>query len=221
MNNKQFEIILFGPPASGKGTQARLLHDTFDVPHISTGDILRAVKLDSSNPLAEKVAELIDHGRLIPDKMMNQIVKDRITKDDCKQGFILDGYPRTEAQARALDHISGIDYVFLVDVNDDVVMDRILGRKMCKNGHTWHIKYSPTKKESVCDVCGEELYTRKDDNKEDIKERLRVYHDNTNKILNYYQKQGKLIRVNGAQHIEGVFQDMLKYLVDDLRSKIK
>jgi adenylate kinase len=125
-NNKPFEIILFGPPASGKGTQAKLLHDTFNVPHISTGDILRAVKLDKDNPLSSEVAELIDNGKLVPDEMVSKMVSQRISQDDCKEGFILDGYPRTMEQVKFLDSVSGIDYVFLVDAEDSLVIDRIL-----------------------------------------------------------------------------------------------
>lgn len=219
-NNKPFEIILFGPPASGKGTQATLLADTFSIPHISTGDLLRAVKSDASHPLSKQVSELIDNGQLVSDEMISQMVEVRIKKDDCKFGYILDGYPRTEEQVRFLDSISDIDYVFLVEVKDEVVIDRISGRRMCKNGHTWHIKYSPTEKEGICDTCQEALYTRDDDTPDKIKERLKIYHQNNDPILNYYRQKNKLISVNGNQHIEGVFQDLIKYLVDDLRSKV-
>lgn len=218
--NKPFEIILFGPPASGKGTQAKLLADTLSIPHISTGALLRAVKSDNSNPLSKEVSDLMDNGKLVSDEMVSKIVETRLKNDDCQFGYILDGYPRTEDQVKYLDTISGIGYVFLVDVKDEVVIDRISGRRMCKNGHTWHIKYSPTEKEGICDSCGEALYIRDDDNKEKVKERLRIYHQNHDPVLNYYQNQNKLIRIDGNQHIEGVFQDMVKYLVDDLRSKL-
>lgn len=219
-NYKAFEIILLGPPASGKGTQAKLLADTFSIPHISAGYLLREMKSDSSNHLAKEIASLIDNGQLVSDDLVNQIIKNRIKKDDCHLGYVLDGYPRTEEQVNFLDSISNINYVFLIDVKDEVVIDRISGRRACKNGHTWHIKYSPTKKEGICDTCGEKLYVRDDDNEAKVKERLKIYHQHHDPILNYYEKQNKLIRINGDQHIEGVFQNLIKYLVDDLRSKI-
>ncbi|MDO8669133.1 MAG: nucleoside monophosphate kinase [Candidatus Buchananbacteria bacterium] len=219
-NNKPFEIILFGPPASGKGTQAKLLADTFTIPHISTGHLLREIKADSDNHLAKQIADLIDNGRLVSDELVNQMVSERIKKDDCQVGYILDGFPRTEEQVKFLDGISNIDYVFLIEIKDEVIIERISGRRTCKNGHSWHIKYSPTKVDGICDVCSEALYVRDDDTPEKIKDRLEIYHKNNDPILNYYQEQNKLIKVNGDQHIEKVFQDTIKYLVDDLRSKI-
>ena len=218
--HKAFEIILLGPPASGKGTQAKLLADTFSIPHISAGYLLREMKSDSSNHLAKEIASLIDNGQLVPDDLVNQIIKNRIKKDDCQLGYVLDGYPRTKEQVNFLDNISSINYVFLIDVKDEVVIDRILGRRACKNGHTWHIKYSPTRKEDICDTCGEKLYIRDDDSEIKVKERLQIYHQYNDPILNYYEKQNKLIRINGDQHIEGVFQNLIKYLVDDLRNQI-
>ena len=218
-NNKPFEIILFGPPASGKGTQAKLLSQTFDIPHISTGDLLRAIKSDLSHPMSREIAELIDNGKLVSDELISKMVAGRIKQEDCAKGYILDGYPRTSEQAQFLEANSDVDYVFLIDVSDDIVIDRVSGRRMCKKGHSWHIKYSPTKVDGVCDDCGEELYQRDDDNEEKIKDRLKVYHDNTDKILSFYENKGQLIKVNGDQLIEGVFQNCIKYLVDDLRKK--
>ena len=220
-DNKPFEIILFGPPASGKGTQAKLLAETFDIPHISTGHLLREVKADANNHLAKEIANLIDNGQLVADDLVNQMVVDRIKKNDCQAGFILDGHPRTEEQVEFLEKISNIDYVFLIEIKDEMIIERISGRRTCKNGHSWHIKYSPTKKDGLCDICGEELYVRDDDNEEKVKERLRIYHQNHDPILNYYNQKEKLIIVNGDQHIEGVFQDLIKYLVDDLRRKMR
>lgn len=219
-NLKPFEILLFGPPASGKGTQAKLLAETFKIPHISTGDLLRAVKSDPTNPLSKEVAELIDNGKLVSDELISKMAAERLKQDDCQVGYILDGYPRTEEQVKFLADISGIDYVFLIDVKDEVLIERISGRRMCKNGHTFHIKYSPTKTEGVCDACGEPLFIRTDDTKEMIKERLATYHKSNDPILNYYRDQGKLIIVDGDKHIEEVFRDVIKYLVDDLRSKL-
>lgn len=218
-NDKPFEIILFGPPASGKGTQAQLLSQTFEIPHISTGDLLRAVKSDPSNPLGQKIAELIDNGQLVSDEMISQMVLEKIRLPDCQVGYVLDGYPRTQAQVDFLESKADIDYVFLIDVPDEVVVDRVAGRRMCKNGHSWHIKYSPTKVEGICDICGEKLYQRDDDNEEKVKERLRIYHDNTDGILKFYEDKKQLIKVNGDQLIEKVFQNVIKFLVDDLRQK--
>ena len=220
-NHKPFEIILFGPPASGKGTQAKLLADTFDIPHISTGHLLREVKADSTNNLAKEIADLIDNGQLVSDDLVNQMVAERIKKDDCRFGFILDGYPRTEEQVEFLEKISNIDYVFLIEIKDEVIIERISGRRTCKNGHSWHIKYSPTKNDGICDICGEELYIRDDDTEDKVKERLKIYHQNNDPILNHYINKEKMITVNGDQHIENVFHDLIKYLVDDLRKKIK
>ncbi len=220
-NEKPFEIIMFGPPASGKGTQAKLLSNTFQIPHVSTGDILRNIKADKSNPMSQEIANLIDNGILVSDEMVTKMVINRTANEDCSHGYILDGYPRTIEQVESLEKMAGIDYVFLVDVADEVVIDRISGRRMCKNGHTWHIKYSPTKEDGICDTCGEPLFIRDDDNEEKIKERLKTYHDNTDPILNFYKEKGKLIRINGNQHIEGVFQQIVKELVDDLRKQIE
>lgn len=218
-NNKPFEIILFGPPASGKGTQAKLLSQTFEIPHISTGDLLRAIKSDKSHPMSQEIADLIDNGKLVSDELISKMMLSRIKQEDCNNGYILDGYPRTQEQVEFLEANSDIDYVFLIDVEDDIVIDRVSGRRMCKNGHSWHVKYSPTKVEGVCDICGEELYQRDDDNEEKVKERLKIYHDNTDSILSFYKNKNHLIKVNGDQLIEKVFQNCIKYLVDDLRDK--
>jgi len=220
MRDKPFEIILFGPPASGKGTQAKLLADTFKIPHISTGDLLRAIKSDKSNPLSQELSDLMDNGKLVSDELISKMVAERIKADDCRFGFILDGYPRTEEQVKDLEKISNIDYVFLIDVNDKAVIERISGRRSCKNGHVWHTKYSPTKEDGVCDTCGEELYIRDDDNEDKITKRLEIYHGNTDPILNFYKKQNKLIRIDGDQHIEIVFRSMIKDLVEDLRAQL-
>ncbi|MFA6422256.1 MAG: adenylate kinase [Candidatus Buchananbacteria bacterium] len=220
-NEKPFEIIMFGPPASGKGTQAKLLSETFKIPHISTGDLLRAIKLDKSNPLSQELSDLMDNGKLVSDELITKMVDGRIKEEDCKSGYILDGFPRTQDQVRALEQMSDIDYVFLVDVSDEAVIERIAGRRICKNAHTWHVKYNPTATEGICDTCGEALFIRDDDNEEKIKARLKVYHDNTDPIVELYESQGKLIQVNGEQHIEGVFQQIVQKMVDDLRKQIE
>jgi len=219
-NEKPFEIIMFGPPVSGKGTQAKLLSDTFAVPHISTGDLLRAIKSDPNNPFSKEIAETIDAGKLVSDEFISKIVANKLEQDECNLGYVLDGYPRTRDQVDFLEGIADVDYVFLVEVPDEVVIERISGRRMCKNGHTWHIKYSPTKEADICDACGEALYIRDDDTEARVRDRLTIYHLNNDPILDFYSKQGKLIRVNGDQHIEKVFQQIIKQMVNDLRSNI-
>lgn len=219
MDTKPFEIILFGAPASGKGTQAKLLSETFRIPHISTGDLLRAVKADNSHPLSAEIGELLANGKLVSDELVSKMVADKIKRDDCAAGYILDGYPRTMEQVKALEEMSDIDYVFLIDVADEIVVERIAGRRMCKNGHSWHLKYCPPKTDGVCDACGEGLYIRDDDNEEKIRVRLKAYHDNTDPILDFYRSLGKLITIDGTQHIEEVFRSLVRELVDDLRKK--
>lgn len=219
-NDKPFEIIVLGPPVSGKGTQAKLLADTFGIPHISTGQILHAIKTDTSNPLSSEVVEYMDQGQLVPDDLVNKLVLDRIKQDDCRFGFLLDGYPRTLAQADIIAKSSDLDYVFLIDVSDEAVVERISGRRVCRNGHAWHLKYAPSKVDDVCDTCGEALFQRDDDKESVVSGRLDIYHSNMKPILDFFESKGMLIKVDGEQHIEGVFQEMVRHLVYDLRKKI-
>lgn len=219
-NEKPFEIILLGPPVSGKGTQADLVAATFDVPHISTGQILHAIKTDAENPLAAEVASYIDFGKLVPSELVNKLVVDRIKKEDCKAGYVLDGYPRTLAQAEFINQNADVDYVFIIDVKDEVIIERMAGRRVCKNGHAWHLKYSPSKVEGICDTCGEALFQRDDDKEETVKNRLDIYHTETDPIINFFEAKGCLIRINGEQHIEGVYQQIVRRMVSDLRKQI-
>ncbi|HQA63785.1 MAG TPA: nucleoside monophosphate kinase [bacterium] len=218
--DRPFEIIVLGPPVSGKGTQAELLAKTFDIPHISTGQILHSIKDDIANPLAQKVAEFMNAGSLVPDELVNQLVADRIKKDDCVNGFILDGYPRTLSQAQAIDAAVKLDYVFLVNVSDETIIERISGRRVCKNGHVWHIKYSPPKTETVCDDCGEPLFLRDDDKSAVVKNRLEIFHQNMAPIIEFYERAGILIRIDGEKHIEEVFQQFVRHMIYDLRNKV-
>lgn len=207
--DKSFKIIILGPPVSGKGTQAKLLSDKVGVPHISAGYILRAVKNDASNPLAKEVGELIDNGKLVPSEMINKMILDRIKEPDASTGFILDGYPRTVDQVKTINEATDIDYVFLIDVNDGVVIERLAGRRICKNNHSWHIEYAPTEKEGICDTCGEETYVRDDDQEDKVRQRLEIYHNHTDPILKIYEKKGKLIKINGVQLIADVFEELI------------
>ena len=212
----------FGPLGIGDGEEVWL---SVNGKKLEIGKITSSYDGTWVRPEGEEVVYrpevVIDNGQLVADDLVNQMVVDRIKKNDCQAGFILDGYPRTEEQVEFLEKISNIDYVFLIEIKDEMIIERISGRRTCKNGHSWHIKYSPTKKDGLCDICGEELYVRDDDNEEKVKERLRIYHQNHDPILNYYNQKEKLIIVNGDQHIEGVFQDLIKYLVDDLRRKMR
>lgn len=220
-DKKPFEIIVLGPPVSGKGTQADLLSATFEIPHISTGQILHLIKDDKNHPKSKEVAGFMDSGDLVPDDLVNDLVLERIKEDDCKLGFVLDGYPRNLDQSRVIDGASDLDYVFLINVSDEVVVERIGGRRVCKNGHTWHLKFSPPKDEKICDSCGEELFQRDDDKEDVVKTRLSNFHNNMKPIIDFYDKEGVLLRINGEQHIEGVFQEIVRYLVKDLRDKAK
>src|SRR3989339_775925 len=221
MNNKPFEIIVLGPPVSGKGTQAEVLAKTFAVPHISTGQILHSIKDDSSHPLSARLNEFMGRGNLVADEIVNQLVAERIKKSDCGLGFVLDGYPRTADQAKFIDQSSDLDYVFLIDISDEAIIERIAGRRVCKNGHTWHLKYSPSKVENICDDCGESLFQRDDDKSEVVKNRLAIYHREMDPILDFYVKDGVLIKIDGEKHIEEVFQQIVRLMVDDLRIKTK
>lgn len=219
-NEKPFEIVVLGPPVSGKGTQTELIAKTFDVPHISTGVILHGIKSDVGNPVAAEVMGYMDKGQLVPTELVNRLVADRIKKEDCRLGYAMDGFPRTLEQAQFLDGNADVDYVFLIKVSDATIIERMSGRRVCPNGHAWHIKYSPTKAEGVCDTCGEALFQRDDDKEETIKSRLDIYHRETDSIVKYYEEKGMLIRIDGEQHIEEVFQQIVRKMVYDMRSKI-
>ncbi|NCN07159.1 nucleoside monophosphate kinase [Candidatus Falkowbacteria bacterium] len=216
-NSKPFEIILFGPPVSGKGTQAKLLATVLNIPHISAGHLLRLAEEDKSNPYHKQISDLIDNGQLVPSEIVNQMVKKRLAKTDCVKGYVLDGYPRTFDQVAVLEQIAGIDYVFLIDVSDKIVKARITGRRICQNNHQWNLQSSPPRVRGICDICGGKISIRKDDSLDKIKKRLKIYHEHVNPIIKYYKKQKKLITINGDQHIEDVFQDIVKYIIGEIR----
>jgi len=220
LNEKPFELIFLGPPVSGKGTQTELVAKTFDIPHISTGVILHNIKSDAENPLAQEVADYMNQGQLVPGDLVNRLVADRIKKEDCKFGYAMDGFPRTLDQAKFLDENADVDRVFLINVSDDVIIERMSGRRVCKNGHTWHLKYSPPKNSEVCDICGEPLFQRDDDREETVKSRLAVYHQEMSEIIKFYELKGLLTIIDGERHIEDVYHQIVKSLVMDLRSKI-
>jgi adenylate kinase len=205
-------IILFGPPGAGKGTQAKKMVDFYGIPQISTGDILRAnVREGTELGLAAK--SYMDKGELVPDDVLIGIIKNRLKEDDCKKGFILDGYPRTIPQADALAVIlkeiqKPIDVVLNLEVPDEELVERISGRLMCKCGASYHRTFNPPKKEGVCDTCAGDVYQRADDKEEAVQNRLNVYKKQTQPLIDYYAKQGILVTLDGTKDINEVFEDI-------------
>ena len=204
-------LILLGAPGAGKGTQAELLVKKLSIPAISTGNMLReAMKLGT--PLGEEVRQIMDSGMLVPDDTVLDLVSRRIAREDCKNGFILDGVPRTLSQAEALDAVGIIvDYVISIEIDDSVIEDRMTGRRVCPNcGSSYHIVNNRPKTEGVCDNCGSELVIRKDDAPDTVRERLSVYHSRTEVLKAYYEKQGKLRIVQGNQSMTDTNRDILE-----------
>ncbi len=211
------KIVMLGAPGAGKGTQAKQIAAKYEIPHISTGDIFRA-NLKEGTPLGLKAKEYMDKGSLVPDELTLELIMDRFKQPDCKNGYVLDGFPRTIPQAEALtkalaDNNDAIDYAVNVEVPDEKIIDRMSGRRACaKCGGTFHIKYNPTKVEGVCDLCGGELYIRDDDKPEIVKKRLDTYHAQTQPLIEYYEKAGKLKEVDGTQDVNKVFEDIVKVI---------
>ena len=203
-------IIFLGPPGAGKGTQAQMICDALKIPQISTGDILRrAMKEGTETGLKAKA--YIDAGKLVPDEVIIDIVKERLAMDECKGGYILDGFPRTVPQAEALDTFATIDSVIELDVADQVLVDRLSGRRVClRCGATYHVSMLNGK--TTCDKCGEELIQRNDDKPETVLNRLTVYHDQTAPLIGYYDKKGLLHKVAGDQGIENTFAAIMRAL---------
>lgn len=196
-------IIFFGAPGAGKGTQAEIVSKKLDIPTISTGNIIReAIKNETEMGLSAK--SYIDAGKLVPDEVVIGIIKDRLDKDDCKNGFILDGFPRTIPQAKALDEMGvKIDVVLNIEVSDEDIVNRMSGRRTCpKCGSTYHIEFNPTKTEGVCDNCGTELTVRKDDHPDVVKSRLDVYHSETEPLKAFYEEKGILRTVVGQKELK-------------------
>ncbi len=211
------KIIMLGAPGAGKGTQAKQIAGKYNIPHISTGDIFRA-NIKEGTELGKKAKEYMDQGLLVPDELTCDLVVDRIQQDDCKNGFVLDGFPRTIPQAEALDAAltklgEKMDYAIDVDVPDENIVNRMGGRRACINcGATYHIVSIPPKKEGICDTCGNELVLRDDDKPETVQKRLNVYHEQTQPLIDYYTKQGILKSVDGTQPMEDVFASIVKIL---------
>ncbi len=198
------KLILLGPPGAGKGTQAEVLTKQFGIETISTGVMLRAAMREGTQ-LGKLAKQYIDEGKLVPDEVVVGIVKDRLSKDDCKNGFILDGFPRTIAQAEALEEAGiEIDKVLSLEVDDEVIVERLTGRRECKNcGTPYHIKNKPIPADGKCTVCGsDEIVQRADDNEETIRNRIEVYHEQTEPIKEYYASKGKVISVDSSKTVE-------------------
>ena len=204
------KLILLGAPGSGKGTQAAYIADKYDLPHISTGDLFRE-NIKNKTPLGIKVKEVMDTGNLCPDDLTVELVKDRLSKPDCKNGYLLDGFPRDIAQAVALDEFSAPDTVIDINVDLNKIEKRITGRRSCpKCNGSFHIDFIGNT--DVCPDCGEKLIIRKDDNVETVKSRLAVYTAQTEPLIEYYKKQDKLVVVDGNMQIEQVFAQIVKVL---------
>lgn len=211
------KIIMLGAPGAGKGTQAKQIASKYQIPHISTGDIFRA-NIKNGTELGKKAKEYMDQGLLVPDELTCDLVMDRISQQDCENGFVLDGFPRTIPQAEALDAAltkvgAKMDFAIDVDVPDSHIVNRMSGRRACLNcGATYHVVAIPPKKEGVCDTCGKELVLREDDKPETVQKRLDVYHEQTQPLIDYYQKQGILKSVDGTVPMEEVFANIVEIL---------
>ena len=211
------KIIMLGAPGAGKGTQAKKIADKYQVPHISTGDIFRA-NIKNGTELGKKAKTYMDQGLLVPDELVVDLVVDRLAQDDCANGCVLDGFPRTIPQAESLDAALGakgeaIDYAIDVDVPDENIINRMSGRRACVAcGATYHIVHIPTKVEGICDRCGEKLILRDDDKPETVKKRLDVYHAQTQPLIDYYTTKNVLKSVDGTQDMEDVFKAIVRIL---------
>ena len=210
-------IIMLGAPGAGKGTQAKKIAAKYDIPHISTGDIFRA-NIKNGTELGNKAKTYMDQGLLVPDELVVDLVVDRVQQDDCKNGYVLDGFPRTIPQAEALDKALAalgdkVDYAIDVNVPDENIVNRMGGRRACVGcGATYHLVYAPTKTEGICDVCGKELILRDDDKPETVQKRLNVYHEQTQPLIDYYTNAGILKTVDGTVDINDVFAAIVEIL---------
>ena len=208
-------LILLGPPGAGKGTQAVKIAEKYHIPHISTGDIFRK-NVKEGTPLGKKAKEYMDKGELVPDELVVALVNDRLTADDCKAGFLLDGFPRTVFQAEEFDKFlkeSGMGNTLVIDIRVDeaVLMDRMIGRRVCRAcGAPYHVTNMPPKKEGVCDLCGGEVYQRADDTEETVRNRFQVYNNQTMPLIDYYEKAGNIAHINGVGDLNEVFSAIVK-----------
>ncbi|MBS3815712.1 MAG: adenylate kinase [Hadesarchaea archaeon] len=188
-------MIMLGPPGGGKGTYSSRISEEYDIPHIATGDIFRS-EVEQETELGKEIEEKLDRGELVPDEIVNKIVEKRLSKDDCEDGFILDGYPRTLPQAKALDKMTDIDLVIVLEVSEDVIIERLSNRRVCREcGEIYNLKTIPPEEEGICDKCGGELYQREDDQPEVIRDRLEEYRKRTQPLIKYYQEKGLVEKI--------------------------
>ncbi|MFH1655560.1 MAG: adenylate kinase [Candidatus Omnitrophota bacterium] len=210
------KLILLGPPGAGKGTQAKILNEGLKIPHISTGDMLRE-EVKNQTELGKEVKKIMDSGALVPDNLINKVIEDRLGRDDTKKGFILDGFPRTEAQAITLDEIlkknssGGIDLVLYFDATLKIIIERLSGRLVCRNcGVNFHKKNVPPKKDMICDFCNGQLYQRDDDKEDTVKNRIKVYEEKISPLIDYYQKQNKVRKINADLSANEAYDILMK-----------
>ena len=211
------KIIMLGAPGAGKGTQAKMIAEKYSIPHVSTGDIFRA-NIKNGTELGKQAKEYMDAGKLVPDELTVKILLDRVAQDDCKDGYVLDGFPRTIPQAEVLEYALNklgdkIDYAINVDVPDENIVRRMSGRRAClKCGATYHIEHIPPKQEGICDTCGSELVLRDDDKPETVLNRLKVYHDQTQPLIDFYTERNVLKSVDGTRDMKEVFDAIIAIL---------
>ena len=214
------KIVLLGPPGAGKGTQAKSISNRYSIPHISTGDIFRK-NISENTPLGIEAKSYMDNGQLVPDEVTINMVKDRLQQDDCKNGYLLDGFPRTVHQAEALDNFltereESIDTALLIEVPKEFILERMTGRRVCPScGASYHIKFNPPANDGKCDLCGSDVIQRKDDTEETVKERLAVYENQTQPLIDFYKNKKQLSVVDGTQAINEVFESICKILGSD------
>ena len=211
------KIVMLGAPGAGKGTQAKMIAEKYTIPHISTGDIFRA-NIKEGTPLGLEAKSYMDQGKLVPDELTVKILLDRVAKDDCRNGYVLDGFPRTIPQANVLKEALAkqndkIDYAINVDVPDENIVRRMSGRRACVTcGATYHIEHVPPKTEGICDKCGSALILRDDDKPDTVLNRLKVYHDQTQPLIDFYNNEGILKEVDGTIDVKDVFENITKIL---------
>lgn len=214
------KIVLLGPPGAGKGTQAKSISNRYSIPHISTGDIFRS-NISENTPLGVEAKKYMDNGQLVPDEVTINMVKDRLQQDDCKNGYLLDGFPRTVHQAEALQEFlqerqEKIDTALLIEVPMNFILERMTGRRVCPScGASYHMKFNPTKTQGKCDVCGSDVIQRKDDSEETVNERLDVYQRQTQPLIDFYKERNQLSVVDGTKAINEVFESICNLLGSD------
>jgi len=202
------KLIIFGPPSAGKGTQAQRLSKKYGIPQVATGDLLREA-VAKKTPLGVKIKSYLDTGKLGPDDLIVQLIRDRVSQPDCKGGYLLDGFPRTMGQAIELDKMTQVDLVLNIVVDMEALVERAVGRRICpKCAAVYHVKFNKSKKEGVCDKCGSSLIQRDDDKEETVRKRLKVYQEQTSPLIDHFKAKGNLVDVDGSKGIEDVYSQM-------------